>query len=188
MIDQHTTWRKVEERLATETDRVLRSNLEQLLVHMKGEAALDLDAVMATVAEDAHYHSYRTDDPASNPKGKAAVLKFYEDFAKTGAYRLELDIDRLIVDRHSILTEGVMRMAYPGRTLEAMGIDVDDTEADYLYETRMAVIWPINEDGLFLGEDTYVSRDGFAGIAARKLDPADIVLYRPEPATAATAP
>jgi hypothetical protein len=76
-----------------------------------------------------------------------------------------------------------MRMAYPGRTLQAMGIDVDDVESDYLYEARMAIIWPISEDGLFIGEDSYVGSDGFAGIADRKLRREDIVLY--EPAAAA---
>ena len=74
-----------------------------------------------------------------------------------------------------ILTEGVMRMAYPGATLAARGIPVDDTDASYLYEARMATLWPINEDGLFTGEDTYTGGNGFAGIEGRKLAPGDIV-------------
>ncbi len=41
-----------------------------------------------------------------------------------------------------------------------------------LYETRMAVIWPMDRDGKILGEDTYVGGDGFVGIAGRKLVPA----------------
>jgi hypothetical protein len=184
IIDQHVTWKKVEERLATETDPVLRRNLELLLLHMKGEAALDFDAVMSTVADNAHYHSFSHPDSPSSPDGKAAVLEFYTNFAATGAYKLQLDIDRLVVDRHCVLTEGVMRMAYPGHTLQSMGIDVDELGADYLFETRMAVIWPVDEDGLFTGEDSYVSHDGFAGIAGRKIDPADILLYRPTLTTA----
>jgi hypothetical protein len=43
IIDQHRTWKKVEERLAVETDPILRRNLETLLQHMKAEAALDMD-------------------------------------------------------------------------------------------------------------------------------------------------
>ena len=35
----------------------------------------------------------------------------------------------------------------------------------------MAIIWPIDEEGLFIGEDSYVATDGFAGIADRKIDP-----------------
>jgi hypothetical protein len=181
-IDQHVTWRKVEARLATETDPVLRRNLELLLAHMRAEAALDMPALMATVSESARYQNFQ--QGGAGPVGKAAVQKFYEDFAATGAHKLHHDIDRLVVDRDCILTEGTMRMAWPGRTLAAMGIEVDDLDADYLFETRMAIVWPIAADGLFVGEDSYVGSDGFAGIAGRKIDPADIVLYQPASASA----
>jgi len=146
LIDQNLTWKKVEQRLAIETDPVLRRNLEMLLQHMKAEAVLDMEALMATVSERAHYHSYTGDPAAPSPEGKAAVQQFYENFAASGAGKLHLDIDRL----------------------------------DYLFETRMAIIWPIDEDGLFIGEDAYVESDGFAGIAGRKIDPADVVVYRPD--------
>jgi len=178
VIDQHITWRKVEERLEHETDPVLRRNLEMLLRHMQAEAALDMETLMSTVSERAIYQNFGPDG-VTGPVGKAAVQRFYEDFAASGAQKLQLDIDRLIVDRHCILTEGVMRMAFPGRTLNARGIEVDDLEADYLFETRMAVVWPIDEHGLFIGEDSYTAGDGFAGIAQRKIDPADVVTYRP---------
>ncbi|HKD66199.1 MAG TPA: nuclear transport factor 2 family protein [Candidatus Binataceae bacterium] len=173
-INPRNTWRLVEQRLATETDPRLRRNLQTILAHMKAEAALDLDALMATVAQDAHYHAYSSGAPRMNPRGKAAIRQFYVDFAASGAYRLELDVDRLIVDVHCVLTEGVMRMAYPGQTLIAMGHQVDDPQAFYLFETRMAVVWPMNEQGLILGEDSYVGTDGFAGIERRKLRPEDI--------------
>jgi len=173
VIDQHRTWRKVEERLATETDPVLRRNLELLLQHMKAEASLDMEALMATVSEDARYENFG--DATGTLIGKAAVQKFYEDFAASGAHKLHLDLDRLVVDRQCILTEGLMRMAYPGRTLAFRGIEVDDPGAFYLYEARMATFWPFDEDGLARGEDTYTGGDGFAGIADRRIDLADIV-------------
>jgi hypothetical protein len=178
VIDQTKTWRKVEERLETETDPVLRHNLELLLTHMKAEALLDMPALMSTVAEDALYQNFQA-DPATWPRGKAGVQEFYENFAASGAQKLCLDLDRLVVDRDCILTEGVMRMAWPGSTLQAMGIEVDDLDADYLYEARMAIVWPMSEDGLFIGEDSYTGGDGFEGIAERKLSPDDIVLYQP---------
>ena len=176
IIDQHRTWKKVEERLATETDPVLRRNLETLLQHMKAEAALDMDKLMATVSEHARYQNFA--QGGDGPVGKAAVQAFYENFAASGAEKLQHDLDRLVVDKHCILTEGVMRMAWPGAALSAMGIEVDDPAADYLYEARMAILWPLDEDGLFIGEDSYVGGDGFAGIAGRKVDPNDIILYR----------
>jgi hypothetical protein len=183
VIDQNLTFRKVEERLAVETDPVLVRNLELLLKHMKGEASLDLDAVMSTVSTDARYQNF-AGNLVTGPVGKPAVLKFYEGFAASGAHKLHLDIDRLVVDRECILTEGVMRMAYPGRTLQAMGVEIEDLDSDYLFETHMAIIWPIAADGLFVGEDAYTGGDGFAGIADRKIDPKDVVMYEPAGALA----
>ena len=172
-IDPSKTWAKVAERLQTETDPVLRRNLETLLAHMKAEAAGDLEGLMATVAERAHYHAYGA-PPEYSPYGKREVRKFYEAFIATGASRLEFDVERLVVDRHCVLTEGVMRMAYPGSVCLSLGHDVDDEDAYYLFETRMAILWPFDEEGRILGEDTYSERDGFAGIGLRKLAPEDI--------------
>jgi hypothetical protein len=177
IIDQSITWQKTEERLATETDPILRRNLVLLLEHQQAEAALDMERLMATISEEARYEQFGNE--GSVTVGKAAVQKFYEDFAASGAFRLQFELDRFVVDRDCILTEGVMRMAWPGHALRYKGIPVDDLDAFYLYESRMAVIWPIGEDGLFIGEDSYVGADGFAGIADRVIDLSEIVMYEP---------
>jgi hypothetical protein len=175
LIDPKRTWAKVEERLAVENDPRLRANLETVLAHMRAEAVGDVDGLLATLSDDVAYHAYGTTDPGLNPVGKQGVRRFYEDFIASGATRLQLDIDRLVVDRDCVLTEGVMRMAYPGRTLLARGIDVDDPDAYYLYEARMATLWPFDAGGLARGEDTYTGGDGFAGIADHKLGPGDVL-------------
>ena len=112
-----------------------------------------------------------------NPQGsRDAVRAFYDlTIIQTGAHRLEFDCDRVIADRDAVMTEGVMRMAYPGRTLAGMGIDVDDPDAFYLFETRMSVVWPVDsEAGKLVGEETYTGTDGFQGIADRKIGADDI--------------
>jgi hypothetical protein len=177
LIDQRVTWRAVEARLATETDPLLRRNLELLRQHMQAEATLDMPRLMATVSPAAHYDFF---SQQISLDGQAAVQKFYEDFAASGASKLQHDITRLVVDRDCIFMDGVMRMAYPGAALRARGIEVDDPDAHYLYEAQMGIVWPINpEDGLFIGEDSYVGSDGFAGIADRKIDPAEIAAFDP---------
>lgn len=170
-LDPKKTWRKLEERLASETDPVCKRNLASVLEHMKAEARLDLDGLIATLSDEPHYHAYTPagEIPELCPKGRDAVRKFYEDFIASGAFRLELDVERLVVDRDCILTEGVMRMAYPGATLAAMGHAIDDPEAYYLFEDRMAVLWPMDENGKIEGEDTYSVGRGFEGIAGRKI-------------------
>jgi hypothetical protein len=179
LIDPTRTWAAVEERLARETDPVLARNLATVLEHMKAEAAGDIDRLMATLADDVRYHAYGTTDPALNPSGPDEVRAFYEAFVASGATRLQFALDRLVVDRECVVTEGVMRMAYPGRTLLARGIEVDDPDAFYLYEARMCTLWPVDEHGLARGEDTYTGGDGFAGIAGRKLGPGDVGEARP---------
>ena len=114
LIDPTRTWSAVEARLATETDPTRRRNLAIVLEHMKAEAAGDLDGLMATVSEHAAYHAYGTTERAMNPVGKDEVRTFYENFIASGATRLQFEVDRLVVDDDCILTEGLMRMAYPG--------------------------------------------------------------------------
>ena len=169
-IDPNRTWKKVEERLKTEQDPVLRANLETVLAHMKAEALGDLDGLMATITKGTpSYHAYGTDEALMNPQSREAVREFYAAFVASGAVKLELDVDRLVVDRDVVVTEGVMRMAYPGATLQLMGHEVDDAEAFYLYETRMCILWPMDDEALVIGEDSYTGWDGFEGIASRKL-------------------
>jgi hypothetical protein len=182
-IDPNKTWKLVEARLEDETDPVLRRNLSLVLEHMKAEARGDIEGVVATLCEAPRYICH--DLPGEvmmNPEGsKDAVRKFYDlTILQTGAHQLEFDCERVIVDRDSVFTEGVMRMAYPGRTLAAMGIEVDDPDAYYVYESRMGVVWPVDsEEEKLVGEETYTGTDGFAGIADRKISQDDIVPLEP---------
>src|ERR1700752_3059184 len=153
-LDPSKTWRLVEARLAREREPRRRRNLETVLAHMKAEAAGDLDRLMARVSDAAVYHAYASDDPIFSPRGKEAVRTFYANFVASGAHRLEFDVDRLVVDDDRILTAGTMRIAYPGNLLRFMGHEVDDPDAFYLFQTRMAVVWPMDADGLVIGEDT----------------------------------
>ena len=178
VIDPSVTWRPIEERLAVETDPSLRHNLEVVLAHMLAEARLDLDGLMATLHPDPHYHFFN--GPARGElHGYAEVRAFYEAFAAAGTGKLQLATDRLVVDRSCVITEGVMRMAFPARTLALRGIVVDDAEAEYLFEDRTITIWPFDDDGVLIGEDAYFAGAGFRGITERRIDPADIAAYAP---------
>ena len=145
---------------------------------MKAKAQTDIDAVVATLCDKPRYVTHDLPgESMMNPEGsRDAVRKFYDlTIVQTGAHRLEFDCDRVIVDKHSVFTEGVMRIAYPGSTLASMGIEVDDADAYYLFETRMGVVWPIDDaERALVGEEVYTGTDGFAGIADRKIAASDI--------------
>jgi hypothetical protein len=178
-LNPNNTWRLVEERMIREQDPKTRRNLELVFQHMKEEARGDIEGVVATLFEEPKYVAHDVpDDVAMNPTGnKDAVRAFYDmTIVQTGAHQLEFDCDRVIADHEAVMTEGVMRMAYPGQTLISMGVAVDDPGAFYLYQTRMSVVWPVDpESGLLTGEETYTGTDGFEGIAGRKITADDIV-------------
>ena len=178
-INPNNTWLLVEERMKAESDPKVRRNLELVLEHMRAEAKADIEGVVATLCDAPKYVTHDLpDQDFMNPDGdKDAVRNFYDlTIVQTGAHQLELVCDRVIADREAVMTEGVMKMAYPGRTLAAMGIEVDDPDAYYMFRTRMSVVWPVDpESGLLVGEETYTGTDGFEGIADRKLGPDDIV-------------
>lgn len=177
-LNPNNTWKLVEERMERETDPKTRRNLELVLEHMKSEALGDIEGVVATLCDKPTYIAHDVpDEPTLNPTGnKDAVRAFYDlTIVQTGAHQLELNCDRIIADHETVVTEGVMKMAYPGKTLTTMGVEVDDPEAYYLYQTRMSVVWPVDpESGMLMGEETYTGTDGFADIASRKITTDDI--------------
>jgi len=176
-INPNNNWALVEQRLGEESDPVLVRNLETVRKHMKAEAMLDFDGLLETVHPDARYHFFGSEDDEAfaGPKGKDSVEAFYRSVIAMDIHRIEHNIDRLVVDRHCVTTEGEMKIAYPGQLLKEMGYSVDDPDAYYLYQTRSLIVWPMSDDGRVLGEDSYTGKDGFAGIETRKLAPDAIV-------------
>ena len=180
-LDPNKIWGLLEQRLAAETDPVVRRNLELVIAHGKSEATLDLDGVLATLCPNPRYVAHTSPDIAlMNPTTTEGVRAFYQaSIVDTDAHRIEHDVDRVIADRSGVYTEGVIKIAYPGRVLAARGIDVDDPDAYYVYQCRMAIVWPVDaETGLLVGEESWAQGDGFAGIADRKISLDDVVPVR----------
>ena len=177
-LDPNRTWDLVAARAASETDPRRRRVLELVAEHMRCEARADIEGVVATLTSAPRYITHiNPDDTRLNPVGsKDAVRAFYDTtIVQTGAHRLEFAVDRVIADDDGVFTEGVMRMAYPGTTLQRLGLPVDDPDAFYVAESRMGIVWPYDavEDRL-TGEEVYSTGNAFDGITARKIRLADI--------------
>ena len=174
-MNPNKTWRFVAERLEGETNPRRRHVLGLVLAHMKCEAQADIEGVVATLSDTPQYIIWSNpDDPIASPGGsRDAIRGFYDrSIVQTGAHRLEFDCDRVIVDDDAVFTEGVMRMAYPGRTLEAMGIEVPDVDSYYVAQTRMGIVWPVDLDdpeARLTGEEVYSAGDPFEGVADRPI-------------------
>ena len=172
LIDQRKNWAMAEQRLAGEPDPRRRQLLATIIEHAQAEALPDYERLMATVSPRAHYRFFG--DEVTDVIGKDGVGAFYAELVDTGRNSVEHAVDRMVVDRDAITTEGPMRMAYPGAFLADVGIEVPDLDGLYLYETRMMIVWGFDEDGLVQCEDSYAAGDGWAGIATRPVEPEQI--------------
>ena len=155
IIDPTKTFRLLEERIAKTTDPRHLLMLHRVLDHAMGEAKLDLDLVMSTLVADPRYVAWGA--PADlSPVGWQAVRTFYEEtILKGGQWFLEFDMDRIVVDDDTIVTEGNFRSLYYGADAALRGFPVDDQDGFYLLKLRMLIVWPFDAEGFIIGEETY---------------------------------
>jgi len=159
IIDQHKTYRPIEDRIARTTNPRHRLMLQRLLQHSRGEVEADLEAVMGSLAPHPIYRSWQG-GPEMNPEGTDNVRKFYiEEIFGKGRHVLESGKDRIIVDDDSIVTEGTLRMVLWGRDARESRMPVDDDDACYLLTVRMLIVWPFDENAYIIGEESWSVAD-----------------------------
>jgi hypothetical protein len=177
-IDQDKGWRAVEERLARTTDARHRQLLTNLRDHLLAEATADFDLLLGTLGEHPEYHFWIEGSGfGAGPRGRAAVTSHYENLYRERRHVLEYDIERIVVDDETIVTEGWFRQVYPGTVLVERGARLDepvDPAAAYLVSVRLVLFWPYDADGRLVGEDSYADGAMFSAERIRKLAPAEI--------------
>lgn len=167
-VDPRKNWAAFEQRLTTETDPIIRRNIETTIKHAKAEAAADFPTLMSTVADNAAYTSYTDGDAAGNsPKGKDGVAAYYKMIVESGCHHIEHAVERIVADRDAMSAEGSFTMAYPTPVLKAMGIEVSDASPYYLYTGRLMLVWGFDGNGLVTCEDSYPVGKGFVDIEKR---------------------
>ena len=77
-----------------------------------------------------------------------------------GGNRFQFDIQRIVVDENSVVTEGFMRSVTRGEDLIASGVtevkgEPVDANARYLSENLILTVWPADTDGRLIGEDIW---------------------------------
>ncbi|MER5388623.1 nuclear transport factor 2 family protein [Saccharopolyspora sp. NPDC002686] len=167
VIDPNRTWEMLEERLAATTNERHRVVLGIVIEHMKAEAEPNLDRLMATLSPAPDYHFWHGGQDVG-PTGRDGVRTYYVEFLKTRTNILEFTLDRLVVDDHCVVTEGFLKQIYPGSYAAQSGIPVDDESADYLVVHRQLILWPVDENGLVQGEDSY--NGGVASVTKLSFD------------------
>jgi hypothetical protein len=174
-IDQDKGWKAVEARLDATTDPRHRLLLTNLRDHLLAEATADFDKLLGTLAADPEYHFWIDGNGfGGGPKGLPAVTSHYKNLYVERRHVLEYDIERIVVDDATIVTEGWFRQVYPGRVLLDRGADVDDPDGAYLVSVRLVLFWPYDGDGRLVGEDSYANGAMFSAECIRELEPSEV--------------
>lgn len=174
-MDPSKGYRAVEERLARTKDPRRRAILECLRDHLLAEALGDFDLLLSTLCADPHYHFWVDGSGfGEGPRGLAAVHAHYTQLYEEGRSVLEYDIDRIVVDDDTIVTEGFFDQIFPGTVLQKRGVEIDDPDAAYAHRMRLLLVWPFDEDAKLLGEDSYSNGAMYAPENIRKLSPEEI--------------
>jgi hypothetical protein len=178
MVDRWKAWRQIGERIAATADPRHRAMLECVREHIIAETEPDFDRLMATMCAEPAFHFWvEGNGMGGGPKGIDAVRAHYRNLIAEKRYIFEIDLDRIVVDDRTVVTEGWFRQLFPGRTLRDRGLDhelVDDPDAVYLVTTRLLLLWPFTEGGELIGEDSYAGGRMFAPESIRKLDPDEV--------------
>jgi hypothetical protein len=151
-------WQLLVDRIAEEPDPIRRRNLEVVARHVVEEVAGNLSELMATLVPEPEYTVWGASD-STGPKGRQAVVAWYEALKASGRNRLDYKLHRVVVDDRCVVTEGDFHYAIAGHDLR--GVDATESgealDADtwYLVTHRALVLWPVNSDGLIEGEIIY---------------------------------
>ena len=136
--------------------------------HLRAEAASDLDGLKATLADSPDYHLW-ADGRDYGPKGMDAVLAYYGEVVAVKRQILEFDIERIVVDHDTVVTEGwIPRSTSAAVARAARGWEIDDDDASYIVSQRVVIFWPFDEEGHMLGEDGYANFDRTARASSRR--------------------
>src|SRR5262249_54809399 len=106
-LDPSKGWRAVEARLDATTDPRQRAILACLRDHLLAEAKGDFDLLLSTLAPRPDYHFWIDGSGfGAGPRGLAGVRAHYEQLFEEGRSVCEYDIERIVVDRDVVVTEG----------------------------------------------------------------------------------
>ncbi len=168
-------WQSVEKHLAKIHDPRRRAVLSCVRDHLKAEAEGDFAGMLGTLGPDPSDHFWVEGNGFGNgPKGRAAVQSHYEGLFQEGRHVCDWDIDRIVVDEDTVVTEGWFEQLFPGKVLVSRGAPVDDEDAVYALRVRMVILWPFDENARLVGEDSYMNGSMYAPENLRKLSPEEI--------------
>ncbi len=165
-IDPARSWACFDERLASETNPVVKGLITEVRNHMQAEITGQIEPLMATLTEHPVYHFWAF-LPEAVLDGYDMVRGFYTDMMGRGGEQFEVVTQKIIADEGGVITEGQVKQLYLGEDvipmLEGVGkSDVNgepvDPSALYLATVQLITAWPNDGKGKLVGEDIYFAQ------------------------------
>jgi ketosteroid isomerase-like protein len=163
-LDPHAILSTVGTRRALETDPRKRTILELLERHMAVETITpDVAALAETIADDVEYRFLGSSPDGLDLVGRDAVERFSEQFLDAAGNDVEFAVENIAVSSHCVALNGTLRRRVDAGGVETMtehfGItpERDDDTDEHVFESRMALFYRFDDDGLVIGKDMYSS-------------------------------
>jgi hypothetical protein len=185
-IDQWLACRVVQARLDRTDNPRHRLMLQTLIDHLDAERDQSLKGLLATLVDEPIYKFWRNggDD---GPKGHEGIKKFYSELVSSRRGVLEYAIERITLDDHTVITDGVISAYQPGRIAQGVGYVIDELDATYLVRSRALISWPFDADGRMIGEEGYTTFDPTSAVRVPRPEMPDVYVdqFPPEERAAA---
>lgn len=156
LIDPNKTTLALTHRLEGEKNPAIRRMLEEVRFHGATEAALNIEAALERLSPKAEYILHSALSPPVVLRGVDAIRTgFYDVLVATVEPRLEWDVYRCVVDGHTVITEGNLKVGMRGTALIQQGITSADPKGFYLQTAQHIVVWPFDEQLRPIGETVF---------------------------------
>lgn len=134
-----------------------RAMLERVIVHARAEVEADHETLVGTLGKNPEYHFWDASGDVG-PKSFDGVSGYYAHLVEMNGHVLEYILERVVLDDHCLVTEGVLTMIQPGALMaeHAMAGPFADVEKTYLLKMRNVIFWRFDEEQYVLAEDSYM--------------------------------
>ena len=164
-LDPTKTWSAVEAAYEAEANPRYKQLLKHVRDHMKTEVCGEIEPLMDTLTGEPQYHIWGQ-GPDRGPKGRIAVRTFYESLIASGGNLFEFNVEKIMVDANTVVTEGRLRNTHAGDQLLAAGVpevngEPVESAAKYVSNAQLLTVWPADPNGKLIGEDIYFGSNPF---------------------------
>ncbi len=163
VINPRNSWTALETAAASAATPEQAALISSVVTLLKAEISGDIDALMATLADEPVVNMWHPAGPA-RLEGYGTIRELYTTMFASGAEQFEFVVEKIIVGESNLVTEGRFKQVYNTRMLEDLGMghitgDEDSGDGLWMSNAQIVVVWPVADNGKLIGQDIYFGED-----------------------------